>query len=271
MEYDYQIKDFTYYSRIVMMIVNSVQLILFIVFVVFAHSNYDNMAQVQSYLGFYEEDSFTFIFKEQKDGINTCFSFFIIAFVVFLVEFIMHFAFEDCRYKYDCSKYVFRYWNHLIIILTFVIMQFLYIVCCLIIPIYLHRVRTLRNDLKEEFEDPKKDKKYSDMVDSCVAKYAGSLVFSFVFLFIFIFLYFIIINLYKGICCDMIEICRSTQNCLKRFFNCFWGNCNFIFHKCEGQPGEIGEKKKTIAKITSQIQNEMKKNIDLRIKNIDYL
>ena len=94
-----------------------------------------------------------FIFKsEQKQGIETCISFFIIAFAVFLVEFIMHFACEKKKYKYDCSEKLFRNWNHLITMLTFVLGQFLYIIACLIIPIYLHRMRTLYDFLDDDLD-----------------------------------------------------------------------------------------------------------------------
>ena len=293
----YQMKDFTYYSRIVMMIVSAVQLILFVAFVVVSDTIKDDMGKVNKdleliydlnnldyFFDHYElyEADFDFIFKEQKSGIDACFAFFFIAFVVFLVEFIMHFACEDCHYKYEWTEKFFRKWNHLITILTFVIMQFLYVVCSLIIPIYLDRTRTLRDFFEDTFD---KDiySEFSDDVDSCVNKYAGCLVFSLLFLLISIFLYFIILNLYKGVCCDMIEICRQTNSCFESFFNCFFDNVYYIFHSCRSQSDEINDlvskievKKKEIAEVTCKIltckiQNEMKKNIELRVKNVDCL
>ena len=292
----YQMKDFTYYSRIVMMIVSAVQLILFVAIVVVSDIIKDDMGKVNEVFekdyrrAHYKEIDFDFIFSEQKSGIDACFAFFFIAFVVFLVEFIMHFACEDCHYKYEWTEKFFRKWNHLITILTFVIMQFLYVVCCLIIPIYLDRTRTLRDDMKDEFgkrtytnyrtgeEEAVDFSKELDDVDSCVNKYAGCFVFSLLFLLISIFLYFIILNLYKGVCCDMIEICRQTNSCFESFFNCFFDNVNYLFNCCESlDPNinktvrDIEENRKKIAEITCKIQNEMKKNIELRVKNVDCL
>ena len=269
-EVDYEMKDFTYYSRIVMMIIYGIQLILFIVFIVVIYGVESDMSKLNDgikKLG--SSFDFDFVFSEQKQGIETCISFFIIAFVFFLIEFIFHFGCENHRYDRPFFERLCRDWNHLITILTFVIGQFLYIIACLIIPIYLHRVRTL----KDLFYDGELGEFEIDLIDSSIARYAVCLVISFVFLVIFIFLYFIILNLYKGVCCDMIEICRNTNRCIDSFFGCFLDNVNYVFQGCEKPPEiiEIEKKRKRIAEITCSIQNEMKKNIELRVKNIELL
>ena len=268
-EDDYEMKDFTYYSRIVMMIIYGIQLILFIVFIVVIYGVESDMSKLND--GIREFDSsfdLNFIFDEQKQGIETCISFFIIAFVFFLIEFIFHFGCENHRYDRPFFEKLCRDWNHLITILTFVIGQFLYLIACLIIPIYLHRVRTL-----DDFFGGFLGEEETDLIDSSIARYAVCLVISFVFLVIFIFLYFIILNLYKGVCCDMIEICRNTNRCIDSFFGCFLDNVNYVFQGCEKPPEiiEIEKKRKRIAEITCSIQNEMKKNIELRVKNIELL
>ena len=184
------------------------------------------------------------------------------------MEFIFHFGCEKHRYDRPFFEKLCRDWNHLITILTFVIGQFLYIIACLIIPIYLHRVRTI-----DDFFDGRLDKDEMDLIDSSIARYAVCLVISFVFLVIFIFLYFIILNLYKGVCCDMIEICRNTNRCIDSFFGCFLDNINYVFQGCK-KPEEvikIEKQRDKIAEITCSIQNEMKKNIELRVKNIELL
>ena len=272
-EVDYEMKDFTYYSRIVMMIIYGIQLILFIVFIVVVYGVESDMGKLDEKIhenirGIYSSFDLTFIFEEQKQGIETCISFFIIAFVFFLVEFIFHFGCEKHRYDRPFFEKLCRDWNHLITILTFVIGQFLYIIACLIIPIYLHRVRTI-----DDFFDGRLDKDEMDLIDSSIARYAVCLVISFVFLVIFIFLYFIILNLYKGVCCDMIEICRNTNRCIDSFFGCFLDNVNYVFQGCQ-KPEiviDIEKKRIKIAEITCSIQNEMKKNIELRVKNIELL
>ena len=284
-EKKYQMKDSTYYSRIVMMIVNSIQLILFIVFIVFTHTIRDDMREVNKSVG-YSRIEYDFVFDEQTEGVDTCFAFFIISFVFFLFEFIWHFACKDCDYHYDIFKNIFGDWNHLIIILTFLIAQFLYLISCLIIPIYLDRVRTLRDHLEDNYFG--KTDVYDrtiifsqddlDSVESCIGKYAGCVVIAYVFLVIFIFLYFIILNLYKGACCDMFTICKKTNDCFNNFGGCMRDNFYCILHCGKGEDIEIEELKakikeneKIVGEITCEIQNGLKKNIELRVDNIDYL
>ena len=275
---DYKMRHFTYYSRIVMMIVVGIQLILFIVFIVSVHSVRSIMEKIfdHTHYSFGRLDyDFTDIYKEQTQAIDTCFAFFTISFALFLLEFIVHFA---CEKKYDsdddgfvnviCFK-----WNHLVIILTFVIIQFLYVISCLIIPIYLDRVRTFKDMIKDNINQTD-----VESIDSCIYKYVALLVVSFVFLFIFLFLYFIIINLYKEVCCDMRIICDRTNRCMGSFFGCFFDNFYYFLNCCKMRESKfndlvnkIKEKKQEIAGKTCEIQNLMKENIDLRIVNIEYL
>ena len=277
-------KKFTYYSRIVMMIVNSIQLILFIVFIVFTHTIRDDMREVNKSVG-YSRIEYDFVFDEQTQGVDTCFAFFIISFVFFLFEFIWHFACKDCDYHYDIFKNIFGDWNHLIIILTFLIAQFLYLISCLIIPIYLDRVRTLRDHLEDNYfgktdiyDNVIFSKDDLDKVESCIGKYACCVVIAYVFLVIFIFLYFIILNLYKGACCDMFTICKKTNDCFNNFGGCMRDNFYCILHCGKGEDKEIEdlkdkikENEKIVGEITCEIQNGLKKNIELRVDNIDYL
>jgi len=178
-------------------------------------------------------------------------------------------------------------------ILTFTIIQFLYVISCLIIPIYLDRVRTF----KKYFEDWAKEAKISvpyfydrdafnqsidgdiDSIETCISKYVSLLVVSFTFLFIFLFLYFIIINLYKEVCCNMRNICDRTSRCMENFFRCFYDNSYYVFTLCrkarDKKINEIQEEinniKEEIARKTCEIQDMMKNNIDLRIENIELL
>ena len=283
-EKKYQMKDSTYYSRIVMMIVNSIQLILFIVFIVFTHTIRDDMREVNKSVG-YSRIEYDFVFDEQTQGVDTCFAFFIISFVFFLFEFIWHFACKDCDYHYDIFKNFFGDWNHLIIILTFLIAQFLYLISCLIIPIYLERVRTLRDHLEDNYfgktdlyDNIIFSKDDLDKVESCIGKYACCVVIAYVFLVIFIFLYFIILNLYKGACCDMFTICKKTNDCFNNFGGCMRDNVYCIINCGKNKDPiiqtlkeEIEKKKIEIEKITCNIQNGLKNNIKLRVDNIEYL
>lgn len=281
----FELKDFTYYSRIVMMIILAVQFVLFIIFIVFIHDVKDLMDKVNNnvshYFYNYDEDIYDIsdIFHEQTQGIDACISFFIISFVVFLIEFIAHFGCDYKKYDWFFFNKVFNSWNHLLTLLSFIIAQFLYVIACLIIPIYLDRVTSLKDIynliLIHVSRSPDQDK---ETIDSCIAKYAGLLVIAFVFLFIFIFLYFIIMNLYKGVCCDMYVICNKSNRCMGSFFSCFYDNVFYFCNTCENKDeiikqykNDIDEKKQEIAQITYKIQKQMQENIELRIKDIDYL
>lgn len=287
---DYRTRPFTYYSKIVMIIVTGIELILFIVFIVVVHNIksimykiYDHYNKYFEISGHYDEIEiydFRFIYDEQTQAIDACFAFFVISFFIFLVEFIVNFACEDKDCGNGVLNLLFCELNHFLIILSFIIIQFVYLISCLIIPIYLDRVRTFKDYFKLAISDNVGDTKKTDIdsIDSCVNKYAVLLAISFAFLFIFLFLYFIIINLYKEVCCNMRVICDRTNRCLGHFGNCFFDNIFYFFTCCTMKNQEfnelvdqINQKKSEIAGKTSEIQNLMKENIDLRIENIQYL
>ena len=277
---DYKARHFTYYSRIVMIIVTGIELILFIVFIVIGHNIQSIMNKIyKNYLNT-DINDFRFIFDEQTQAIDTCFAFFVIAFAIFLVEFIVNFSCGNKECENGLCNKLFNELNHLLIILTFIIIQFVYIISYLIIPIYLDRIRTFKDYFNEETKDIPKDVKEPDIdsIESCIRKYAVLLAISFAFLFIFLFLYFIIINLYKEVCCNMRIICDRTNRCLGNFGNCFFDNMYYFFSGCKMREAglnelvnQIKQKKTEIAGKTSEIQNLMKENIDLRIENIQYL
>ena len=277
---DFKMKHFTYYSKILMTVVTGIQLILFIVFIVVTHNVKSIMDKIYKHYMHDDIYDFRFIYDEQTQAIDTCFAFFIISFTIFLIEFIVNF----CCEKKDCENEVlntlFNQLNHILIILTFIIIQFLYVISCLIIPIYLDRVRTFEDYFKKYIGDnyPSTKKPDIDSIDSCISKYAVLLAISFTFLFIFLFLYFIIMNLYKEVCCNMRVICDRTNRCMRNFCSCFYDNFYYYINFCKMREAKfnnlvkkIKEKKSEIAGKTCEIQNLMKENIDLRIENIQYL
>ena len=110
-------QDSVYYSRIVMMIILSVQLILLIVFIVTIHGVDSIMTDIYHDIGSCEmicpyndyicEDigywycsrkdvpDFRYIFNEQNQGIDTCFAFFIISFAritIIVYHFLIQFS-----------------------------------------------------------------------------------------------------------------------------------------------------------------------------------
>ena len=144
---EYKMKHFTYYSKIVMMIVVGIQFILFIVFIVSVHNVgsimnniYNNKEPDNYYYIRNPLDDFQFIFEEQNQAIDTCFAFFIISFTIFLIESIVAFSCGGkCSENNEVFIIIFEKMNHILIILTFTIIQFLYVISCLIIPIYEYR------------------------------------------------------------------------------------------------------------------------------------
>lgn len=311
--------SYAYYLRIIMIIIFSVQFILFISFSVWIHDTHDIMYKIygnsqknyyfdkdkneakNQYGHVYDEEleeyiyqygyvykhtlyNFTSVFNEHKQGMDTCLAFFIISFIFFLVEFIVHFACENNFDSDSIFKYFFQDKNHFITFLTFILAQFLYFIACLLIPIYLDRVRSFKDfyvdniKVKESNEKEKIEKKDEiDLIQSIIIVYVKLLVVAFTFLFFFIFLYFVIINLYKGLCCDMRKICENTNNCVLYFFRCFYDNIYYMFN-CEMRNKDLNNlitrnerKILEIGEKNCEIKNLMKENIELRIKNFEYL
>ena len=281
------LKDFTYYSRIVMFILCSIQFILFIVFIAVIYDVKDTinenktLSEVFEYVSLIHSNSinnfdyrkkeklgkdFKTIMDEQGQGIAATFSFFIISYVIFFIECIIHFCCEISENSGILND-IFKELNHFIILSAFIVAQFMYIISCLIIPIYLDRVRTMR-DMFKDFNDELKEE-----LDSCVNRYAALLVVAFVFLFIFIFLYFIILNLYKGICCDMPSICFQTEACLKNFFTCYYRHIKFLFtcERADKLDAKLKEEEKKVEDLKLEVKSLMAENLKLRLDKIEYL
>ena len=107
-----------------------------------------------------------------------------------------------------------------------------------------------------------------DKVESCIGKYAASVVIAYVFLVIFIFLYFIILNLYKGACCDMFTICKKTNDCFNNFGGCMRDNFYCILHCGKGENIEIEHlKDKTIIIISHRFNNKKLFDRVLKLEN----
>lgn len=258
---NYYENKFAYYSRIVMMIILSIQFILNIIFLTLIS---DINSQVKI-LELIEID----VFKFHKACISAIFSLFFISFFVFVLELI---SYCGCCMKTDCIELcniIFRTYNHVIILATFLICQFIYFTQCMIIPVFFHRVKNLvYQDLYEEYlpEDIDKIKiiknKYSSMTAIC-----------YVFLFLIIFLDFIVLNLYKDICCQMEIICNNSQNCLENFGRWFIDkiSCICCIDKKDRTIVNLEEvsnqKDMEIYQLTGEIRNLFAENMEINIKD----
>ena len=275
-------RKFSYYSRIVMMIILSMEFLLNIIFLaVISEIKEDTISKLSNY-DYYDFDydyNYDYYFdynlnlktKKESDifyyhleGISASFSIFFISFFVFLIQFI---AYCSCQ-KANCNEFIdilFKEFNHVSSLITFFICQFLYFIECLIIPVYYQRIKNLHS---EKF--PLKKNAFVDMKEKNEKKYISLIVVSFLFLFIILFLDFIVINLYKGICCRMEEICKHTENCCENFGRWFADKLSCLCCKEPySRPGSgIHENDRKIIELTGEIKDLMAQNIEINTKNI---
>ena len=256
MDNDIYENKFAYYSRIIMMIILSFEFILNIIFLAIIT---DVNSQVSMLDHFYEEG----VTKFHKECISATFALFFISFFVFMLELV---AYCGCCMKTDCAELcniIFNKLNHLIILATFLICQFIYFTQCMIIPVFFHRVKHL---VYEEFY-------FEEKIKIIINKYSSMTAICYVFLVLIIFLDFIVLNLYKGLCCQMEIICQNTQNCTENFGRWF---IDKIFCSCcsddkdktiQGLEARRNEKDVEIYELTGDIRNLMAENMELNIKD----
>ena len=210
---------FSYYARIVMLIILSFEFILSIVFI-----------GVISEFKYYE--------KSQYPAICATFSLNFISFFFFVIEFIAYCTCQKETCNYENIRLILINHNHFISLITFLICQFLYFVNCCIIPIYLRG------------ESSEKQKK----------NYTGLVVVAYIFLCIIIFLDFIILNLYRMICCNMTNICNITKECCENFGKWFVDVlcCRICNKETSVEITRLEEQKKEYIKNVSDLTGEIK-------------
>lgn len=243
-------KRFVYYSRIVMIIINSIEFIFNCVFI-------GVLGDVKDYLGdtFKERQ----ILHGHHAGISASFSLFFISFFAFSLEFIAYCFWQNTL----CNEYldlILKKYNHLITLITFLICQFLYFIECLIIPVFNKRVNY--------FGDEPKQKQIK-------SKYSALSAVGIISLCLVLFLNFIVINLYKKLCFRMEYICDNTRMCCENCVKCFIDKLSCLFGKQEEEEEDINPEihfdnhnDETIYRLTGEIRNLMSKNIELQINNI---
>ncbi len=266
-------KVFSYYARIVMIIILAIEFILNIVFLVIIsdikdknefddrdNSIIDDLVKYGGYYYFFYSDEIeNLIFIEHFNAISAVFSLYLISFFCFIIEFI---AYCSCKGDNDCSngcEVLFQKLNHIIALITFFICQFLYFIDCLIIPVYFQRVCKIIK--KDEYKD----------YDSMKAKYASLIIVAYVFLFIILFLDFIVLNLYKGICCKMEKICQNTQKCCKNFGLCLGDKLSCGNREDSDEQPKEKDFDSQIYDLNGEIKHLLAQNIEIRInKKINY-
>ena len=297
-------RKFTYYSRIVMMIIMTFELILNLIFIITIVEvkdtkyekecadyeilnsllNYNNDNNGYNYNNdyynndYYNNYPFRHLLQKQRTendvityhyrGISASFSLFFVAYFVFFVEFLAYFTCENCN---EILELILKKLNHLLLLITFFIGQFLYLVDCMIIPIYYQRINKFNYKYFDIFCDTEEIEKIKKKIKN---KYILLIVFCYVFLLLILFLDFIVLNLYKDICCKMAKICKSTQDCCENFGRGFVNKLGILFCKNERDQGIVrledleNENDKQIHELTGEIRHLLADYIELNTKDL---
>ena len=279
-------QKFTYYSRIVMMIIMTIEFILNLIFLITIIEVKDNKYEkdCEEYNTYYDYSSYyrrlygiigtlkaeNDIFFHHYQGISASFSLFFISYFIFVIEFVTHFICENSC-SYDILELILRKLNHLIVLITFFIGQFLYLIDCMIIPVFYQRVDKLYFTYYEIFCNEKEVKSIKSKIKG---KYTLLIVLCFIFLFLILFLDFIVLNLYKGICCSMEEICTNTQKCCENFGRGFVNKLGILCCKNDNDEGIIqlekleNENDREIHNLTGDIRHLLAQYVELSTKDL---
>ena len=270
-----QQKKYYYFTGIVMLITLFLEFILNIVFIGIAgniNGSHTNNGNTQEYIAVYSlgelqnvyirENKYDIqneIFSTQYKSISAIFSLFFIAFIFFIVAFII-----TCKNKFNMPENYDSFF-HILFLVIFYICQFLYFMYCVIIPIYFQRVKKLLSE-----ENTEENKNLHKDYNIIVRDYRALASVCYVFLFIILFFNFTILNLYKKICCNMERICLQTENCCKNFLLLVIEKMTSI---CEQKTKEIknlenlgNERDIKITNLNVEISNLMAQNIEISIK-----
>ena len=203
---------FSYYARIVMLIIMSIEFILSIAFLAVGN-------EIKKILN----SDYIYNFDYQYDCIWATFSLFFISLFVFIVEFFAYCTLNRNGCENEYLRFFCKELNHFISLISFLICQLLYFIDCCLFPVYLQII---------EKKEAKK-------------KYSGLVAAAYIFLFIFLFLYFIILNLYKRICFKMTNICNRTNECCENFGSFFVDIlfCRLCCEKKNSRYDKIGRKR----------------------------
>ena len=246
--------QFFYYSRIIMMIILIIEFIFNIIFLAI-------ISDIKANVHVFGEN----IFNMHKHSINAIFSFFFIFSFVFILEIMASYGCFIRNYSYECLQIIFKSLNHIIILVSFFICQFLFLIQCVIIPVFSQRVKSLVNE----------EKSISNAQGNIIKKkYIAMEAICYIFLCLILFLDFMVINLYKGICCQMEEICQKTKVCIGNFSRWFIDKLSFICCIKDNNKiiNQLEEEEKTkddqIKKMSEEIKNQIAENIRLNLKVI---
>ena len=184
------------------------------------------------------------IFKGHYSGIATISAFFFIFFILFVLEEIISCIIEKSLINLE--------------ILCFWVSQLFYFIDFTMIPSYYSRINYLE---EEEIKD----------ISDIKSRYKGLIVISLILTLFIIFLDFIILNLYKDLCCQMDEICNNTFEFIKNLCICIKDIISRVICNSNNEEDEeikeiIQEskiKKKEVNDLKEEIKNLLSEHINL--------
>ena len=182
-----------------------------------------------------------YFFDAHYTAIATITAFFFIFFILFIVEIILF-----CVYKKNCSFCG---------IVLFWFSQILYFTAFILIPTYYGRIIYTNSDIK--------------------GNYITLIIISQIFTLFIIFIDFIIINLYKDLCCEMDGICDNTFEFLNNFGRCIKDIISRVICQSKNEEDEdiqkivkeSGDQKKQMNDLKEEIKHLLSQHIDIVIDN----
>ena len=187
------------------------------------------------------------IFKSHYAGVATISAFFFIFFILFIAEII----FSCISQKNYCPP--FR-------IVCFWISQLFYFIDFIMIPSYYSRI----NYIEEE------EIKYISDIKS---RYKRLIVFSLILTLIIIFFDFIVLNLYKDLCCQMDTICNITFKFINNLCICIKDIISRVICNSNNEEDEViqeivqesKDQKEKVKDLNEEIRNLLSQYINLRV------
>ena len=177
------------------------------------------------------------IFKGHYSGIATISAFFFIFFILFVLEEIISCVFNKGLINFGIS--------------CFWISQLFYFIDFVMIPSYYSRINYIEEEEIKGISDIK-------------GRYKRLIIISLIFILFIIFFDFIILNLYKDLCCQMDEICNKTFEFINTLCICIKDIISRVI--CNSNNEEDEEIKKIIQ--VSKEQKEKVNALNEEIKNL---
>lgn len=182
-------------------------------------------------------------FSKSYSAICATFSLEVIFFFAFIILLIIH-----CYSEEDLELFM---------LYDLFICNFLYLVNCIIIPVYYKDYKFILTSVYEETT-------YEKLLSKISSHYCGAICICYIFLFIILIIDFLLMNLYHNLFCNTGKFLYSFVNFFIDFF------CHTICNKSQNaneEEIENSSKTKQIDNLTKEIKNLLAENLYIKVKN----